>query len=68
MRTHIVDIRYHARCIARRDTVDVRPRAWMYGQCVTKKPYFHQPSYNSCFPYFIVVLVELGLIEGFPQI
>jgi hypothetical protein len=34
---------------ARRDTVDVWPRAWMYGQCVTGKPYFHQPSHSSCF-------------------
>jgi hypothetical protein len=29
---------------------------------------FHQTSHSSYFPYFIVVLVELGLIEGFSQI
>ena len=34
---------------ARRDMMDVRPRARTYGQCVTGKPYFHQPSHNSCF-------------------
>ena len=53
---------------ARRDTVDVRTQAWTYGRCVTGKPYFHLPSHRSCFPYFRVVLVELGLIEVFPQI
>ena len=56
------------RCIACHDMVDVWTRAWMYGQCVTGKPYFHQPSHSSCFCYFRVVLVELGLIKGFPQI
>jgi hypothetical protein len=46
----------HTAC---RDTVDVRPRAQTYGQCVKRKPYFHQPSHSSCFPYFRVVLMEL---------
>jgi hypothetical protein len=32
---------------------------------VTGKPYFYQPSRSFCFPYFRVVLVELGQIEGF---
>jgi hypothetical protein len=36
-------------CMACHDTVDVRPRALTYGQCVTRKPYFHQPSHSSCF-------------------
>ena len=53
---------------ARYDTVDVRTRAWTYGRCVIGKPYFHLPSHSSCFSYFKVVLVELGQIEGFPQI
>ena len=56
------------RCTARHDTVDVHTRAWMYDLCETGKPYFHLPSHSSCFPYFRVVLVELGLIKGFPQI
>jgi hypothetical protein len=68
LRTYIVDVRCCARCIARRDMVDVRPLARMYGQCVTGKPYFHQKSHSSRFPYFRVVLVELGLIEDFLQI
>jgi hypothetical protein len=68
LRIHIADVQYCARRMACRDMADVRPRAWTYGQCAAGKPYFHQPSHSSCFPYFIVVLVELGLIEGFPQI
>jgi hypothetical protein len=68
LRTHIADVRYLARRTARPDMVDVRPRARTCGQCVAGKPYFRQPSHSSCFPYFIVVLVELGLIEGFLQI
>ena len=53
---------------AHRDTVDVRTRAWTYDRCVTGKPYFHLQSHSFYFPYFGVVLVELELIEGFPQI
>jgi hypothetical protein len=68
LRTHIADVRCYARRTARRDTVDVRPLVGTYGQCVTGKPYFHQTSHSSCFPYFRVVLVELGLIEDFSQI
>jgi hypothetical protein len=30
--------------------------------------YFHQPSHSSCFPCFKVILVEIRVIEGFPQI
>jgi hypothetical protein len=52
--------------MACRNTVDVRFRARTYGHCVVGKPYFHQISHNSCFPCFIVILVELGLIKGFP--
>ena len=55
-------------CTTRRDTVDVHTRARTYGQCETGKPYFHLPSHSSCFPYFRVALVELGLIESFPHI
>jgi hypothetical protein len=33
----------------RHDTMDVQPRAWMYGQSVTGKPYFHQLSHSSRF-------------------
>jgi hypothetical protein len=40
----------------------------MYSNCVARKPSFHQTSHHSCFPYFKVVLVELGLVEGFSQI
>ena len=53
---------------AHRETMDVRIRARTYGRCETRKPYFHLPSHSSCFPYFRVILVGLGLIEGFPQI
>ena len=49
-----------------RDTMDVRTQARMYGQCETGKPYFHLPSHSFYFPYLGVILVELGLIEGFP--
>jgi hypothetical protein len=65
LKTHIVDVRCCAGHTARRDMVDVRLRARTYGQCVIGKPYFHQSSHSSCFPYFRVVLVELGLIEDF---
>jgi hypothetical protein len=68
LRTHIVDVWCCARRTACRDMADVRSRAWTYGHCVAGKPYFHQTSYSSCFPCFRVVLVELGLIEGFSQI
>ena len=34
---------------AHHNTVDIWHQAWMYGQSVTGKPYFHQPSHNSCF-------------------
>jgi hypothetical protein len=59
LRTHIGDVWYLTGCTARHDGVDVRPRVQMYGQCVARKPYFHQPSHSSCFPYFRVVLMEL---------
>jgi hypothetical protein len=36
-------------CTTLRVTVDVRTRAWTYSQCVTGKPYFHQPSHSFCF-------------------
>jgi hypothetical protein len=65
LRTHIVDVQYLVGCTASRDVVDVRPQVRTYGQCVVGKPYFHQLSHSSCFLYFRVVLVELGLIEGF---
>jgi hypothetical protein len=68
LKTHIVDVRYCVGRTAYHDTGDVRPRAQTYGQCMTRKPYFHQLSRSSCFPYVRVVLVKLGLIEGFPQI
>ena len=54
--------------MARCDAVDVCTWAQTYGQCETGKPYFHLPSHSSYFPYFRFILVELGLIEGFPQI
>jgi hypothetical protein len=28
---------------------DIRSQARTYDQCVTGKPYFHQPSHSSCF-------------------
>jgi hypothetical protein len=68
LRIHIADVRYRAGCAARHDTVDVWPKARMCGLYVIGKSYFHQPFHSSYFPYFRVVLVELGLIEGFPQI
>jgi hypothetical protein len=68
LKTHIADVRCCAGHTTCPDTEDIRPRAWTYGQCVTGKPYYHQPSHNSRFPCFRVVLVELGLIEGFSQI
>jgi hypothetical protein len=68
LRTHIADVWYLARRTTHRDMVDVRPQALTYDQCVTRKPYFHQLSHSSCFPYFRVILIELGLIESFPQI
>jgi hypothetical protein len=68
LKTHIADVQYCAGRTAYRDAVDVWPRARTYSQCVTGKPYFHQLSHSSCFPYLRVVLVELGLIEGFSQI
>ena len=55
-------------CTACHDTMNVRTRAWTYGQCVTGKPYFHLPSHRSCFSYFRVILVKLWLIEDFSQI
>jgi hypothetical protein len=65
LRTHIADVWCCVGRTARRDMVDVQPRARTYGQYVTGKPYFHQTSHSSCFPYFRVVLVELVLLEGF---
>ena len=53
LKTHIANVRY---------------RDWTYSRCETRKPYFHLPSQSSCSPYFRVVLVELGLIEGFSEI
>jgi hypothetical protein len=49
-------------------TADVRPRAQTYGLECDRGLYFHQLSHSSCFPYSRVVLVEIGLIEGFSQI
>jgi hypothetical protein len=66
LKIHIADVQCCAGHTAHRDTVDVRSRARTYGQYVTGKPYFHQLSHSSCFPYFRVALVKLGLIEGFP--
>jgi hypothetical protein len=67
-RTHIVDVWCCARCTACRDTADIRSWARTYGHYVPGKPYFHQTSHSSCFPWFRVFLVELGLIKGFSQI
>ena len=39
---------------------------WMYGPECDRELYFYQSSHSSCFPYFRVVLIEIGLIEGFP--
>jgi hypothetical protein len=55
-------------CTACHYTADVRTWAREYGHCVAENPYFHQTSHSSCFPYLVVVLVELRLIEGFSQI
>jgi hypothetical protein len=68
IRTHAADVRCCAGYTACRNTADVHARARTYGHCVAEKPYFHQTSHSSCFPYFIAVLMELGIIEGFPQI
>ena len=54
--------------MARREMVDVCTQVQTYGQCKTGKPHFHLLSHSSCFPYFGVILVELRLIESFPQI
>ena len=51
---------------ARRNAVDIRPQARMYGQRVTRDFIFTKSSHSSCVPYSGVVLVELRLIEGFP--
>jgi hypothetical protein len=37
-------------------------------QSVTGDFIFTKPTHNSCFPYSRVILVGMGLIEGFPQI
>jgi hypothetical protein len=50
---------------ARSVIVDVRPRAWMYSQSVIGELHFYQPSHNSYFPCFRVVLIKIGLIERF---
>jgi hypothetical protein len=68
LKIHIADVRYLAERTACRNMADVRPRTRTYGQCVAGKSNFHQTSHSSCFPCFRVVLVELGLTEGFPQI
>jgi hypothetical protein len=65
LKNHIANIRYCAGRNTCCDVVDIRPQARTYGQCVTGKPNFYQPSHSSCFPYFRVVLVELGLIKVF---
>jgi hypothetical protein len=44
---------------ARRDAVDVWPRARTYSQCVTGDFILTNRLHSSCFPYFRVVLVEL---------
>ena len=55
-------------CTAQSVTADVQPRVQTYGQSVTGEHHFYQPSHSSYFPCSRVVLVEVGLIEGFPQI
>jgi hypothetical protein len=56
---------------------DVRSEVsqWMYNpqprrsvQSVTEDFIFTKPFHSSCFLYSRVVLVEIRLIEGFPQI
>jgi hypothetical protein len=39
-----------------------------YSQCMTEDFIFTKPSHGSYFSYSRVVLVNLGLIKGFPQI
>ena len=58
--------RPNVRPVVTRWTYAPEPRT--YGQRETGKPYFDLPSHSSCFPYFRVILVQLELIEGFPQI
>jgi hypothetical protein len=53
---------------ARSVIADVWSRAWTYDQIVIGELHFYQPSHSSCFPCSKVVLVEVGLIEGFPHI
>jgi hypothetical protein len=65
--THIADVRCCARCTACRNTADVRTRAESTVSVWQENPILPM-SHSSSFPYFIVVLVELGLIEGFSQI
>jgi hypothetical protein len=48
--------------------VDKRLRARTYGPECDRGLYFHQQSHRSYFPDSRVVLVEIGIIEGFPQI
>ena len=50
---------------ARRDTVNVWPRARTYSQSVTDKPYFHQLFHSSCFLVISYALVEIELMIGF---
>jgi hypothetical protein len=46
----------------------VRPRARTYIQSVIRELHFYQLSHISYFSFSRVVLIEVGLIEGFPQI
>jgi hypothetical protein len=63
-RTYSLKIRHTIRSII----VDVQPQGQTYGPECDKGLYFHRLSYTSCFPYSRVVLVEIRLIEDFPQI
>ena len=46
-------------------TMDIWPRARTYGQSMIGELHFYQSSHKSCFPCSRVVLIEVGLIEGF---
>jgi hypothetical protein len=69
LRTHTTDVRYWVQTYGL--SVDVRTYAPEPGRTLTVwqgNPIFTNMSHSSYFPWFRVVLVELGLIEGFPQI
>jgi hypothetical protein len=50
------------RCTVRSITANVRPQAQKYNPECDNRLYFHQPSHSFCFPYSIVVLLEIGQI------